>query len=141
MFKRSIPSEPQVRPGQLLNLGQEVSHEATRISIWNGLMSIALVTTKAAPPALCDYCRPGFVDAPGASSSPSATLHPVCTIALISEDKVLGSAYYDTVSILSSKNPCSDFFGGPDSVVIFSELVSKIRKDSLAVGMEFACQD
>lgn len=100
------------------------------------LMSIALVTTKAAPPALCDYCRPGFVDGarsivePISNASPPSAPSP-----LISEDKVLGSAYYDTVSILSSKNPCSDFFGGPDSVVIFSELVSKIRKDSLAVGI------
>lgn len=101
------------------------------------LMSIALVTTKAAPPTvLGDYCIPGFVSdtrsivEPTASASPPSAPSP-----LISQDKALGSAYYDTVSILSSKNPCSDFFGGSDSVEIFNELVSKIRKDALSVGV------
>jgi hypothetical protein len=54
---------------------------------------------------------------------------------LISQDKILGSAYYDTLSILSSNNPCSDFFGGPASADIFNELVSKIRKDTLPVDI------
>lgn len=31
---------------------------------------------------------------------------------LITEDKILGSAYYDTLSILSTPNECSDFLVG-----------------------------
>lgn len=101
------------------------------------LMSIALVTTIAgAPTVLSDHCRPDFADdarsiveAKTSGSSPSAPSP------LISRDKVIGSAYYDTVSILRSNSPCSDFFGGPASVGIFDELVSKIRKDSLSVGI------
>jgi hypothetical protein len=54
---------------------------------------------------------------------------------LISEDKVLGSAYYDTLNILQSENRCSDFFGGTTAAGIFNELVSKIRKDSLSVDI------
>ena len=101
------------------------------------LMSIALVTTiAAAPTVLGDDCRPDFPDdvrsvvEARTSESPPSAPSP-----LISQDKVLGSAYYDTVSILSSNNPCSDFFGGPASVDIFNELVSKIRKDVLSVGI------
>ena len=49
---------------------------------------------------------------------------------LIDDDRVLGSAYYDTLSILSTPNECSDFFGGPSaSVEIFNSLVGKVRKD------------
>jgi len=32
---------------------------------------------------------------------------------LIAEDKVIRSAYYDTLSILSNNNKCSELFGGP----------------------------
>lgn len=101
------------------------------------LMSIALVTTKAGvPTVLGDDWRSDFADEvrtvvePKTNTSPSAPPSP-----LISQDKVLGSAYYDTVSILRSNNPCSDFFGGPASVGVFNELVSKIRKDALPVGI------
>jgi hypothetical protein len=106
------------------------------------LMSIALVTTKAgAPTVLCDYCAPNSPDeirsivAPKPIEAPVAA--PSAPSPLISQDKILGAAYYDTVSILRSNNSCSNFFGGPDSVSIFNELVSKIRKDSLPadIGM------
>ena len=44
------------------------------------------------------------------------------------EDKVLASAYLDTLSILSTTNGCSAFFGGPKaSVDIFTQLMSRIR--------------
>ena len=102
------------------------------------LMSIALVTTRAgAPTVMGDDCRPDFTD--DIRSSVEARVSepppPLAPSPLISQDKVLGSAYYDTVSILSSKNACSDFFGGPDSVEIFNELVSKIQKAVLSVGI------
>ncbi len=107
------------------------------------LMSIAFVTTIAgAPTVLGDYCRPDYagynrssVEAKTSESPPLAPSSPAVLSPLIVEDKVLGSAYYDTVSILGSNNPCSDFFGGPASVEVFNELVSKIRKDTLSVGI------
>jgi hypothetical protein len=49
---------------------------------------------------------------------------------LIAEDKILGSAYYDTLSILSTPNECSEFFGGASlSVEVFNSLISKVRKE------------
>ena len=59
---------------------------------------------------------------------------------LITDDKILGSAYYDTLSILSTPNECSDFFGGPSaSVEIFNGLIGKVRKTyiqpSIAIRM------
>ena len=101
------------------------------------LMSIALVTTRAsAPTILGDDCRPDFADdARSVVEAKTTASPPSAPSGLISEDKALGSTYYDIVSILRSNNPCSDFFGGPDSVDIFKELVSKIRKEVLSVGI------
>jgi hypothetical protein len=101
------------------------------------LMSIALITTIAgAPTVVGDHCRPDFADDTRRSvEAKTSESPPAAPSPLISQDKVLGSAYYDTVSILGSNNPCSDFFGGPASVEIFNELVSKIRKDALAAGI------
>jgi hypothetical protein len=138
MFKRSIPSEPQSDPGQLLHFGQEVFPMRLRDFLFGtALMSIALVTTKASAPTVPgEECRPSLADDPrtiveAKTSAPS----PSVPSPLIAQDKVLGSAYYDTLSILNSNNPCSDFFGGPDVVEIFNELVSRIRKDVFAVGV------
>ena len=48
---------------------------------------------------------------------------------LITEDKVLGAAYYDTLNILKTSNECSEFFGGASaSVDIFNDLIAKVRK-------------
>jgi hypothetical protein len=53
---------------------------------------------------------------------------PTVPSPLITEDKILGSAYYDTLSILSTANECSDFFGGSTaSVDIFNGLIGKVR--------------
>ena len=60
----------------------------------------------------------------------AAAITPPVPSPLINEDKILGAAYYDTLSILSSPNECSDFFGGPSaSVEIFNGLIGKVRKD------------
>ena len=49
---------------------------------------------------------------------------------LISKDKLLASAYFKTLSILSRNNVCSDFFGGPATAVdVFTQLISKVRKN------------
>jgi hypothetical protein len=52
---------------------------------------------------------------------------------MIANDKVLESVYYNTLSILSTNNRCSDFFGGPAaSMEVFSRLMGTVRKDSLS---------
>jgi hypothetical protein len=101
------------------------------------LMSIALITTRASAPTVWgDECRPDFADDALSSVEARTSVPPPSTPSeLISQDKVLGSAYYDTLSILSSNNPCSDFFGGPASVDIFNQLVSRIRKEVFSVGI------
>jgi hypothetical protein len=60
---------------------------------------------------------------------------------LITEDKILGTAYYDTLSILSTRNECSDFFGGASaSVEIFNGLIGKVRKQyfSSSIGIRMS---
>jgi hypothetical protein len=101
------------------------------------LMSFAFVTTIAgAPTLLGDNCRSDFLDdARSIVEAKTSEPSPSAPSPLISRDKVLGSAYYDTVSILRSNNPCSYFFGGPASVDILNELVSRIRKDALSVDI------
>ena len=60
---------------------------------------------------------------------------------LINEDRVLGAAYYDTLSILSTPNECSDFFGGPSaSVESFNGLIGRVQKAyfNSSVGIRMA---
>jgi hypothetical protein len=59
---------------------------------------------------------------------------------LIGEDKILETAYYDTLSILSTPNECSDFFGGISAVESFNGLIGKVRKDyfSSAIGIRMS---
>lgn len=60
---------------------------------------------------------------------------------LIEEDKILGEAYYNTLSILSTPNECSDFFGGSSaSVEIFNSLIGKVRKGyfSSSIGIRMS---
>ena len=66
-----------------------------------------------------------------------AALPPVPS-PLIEADKVLASAYFDTMGILSTNNECSRFFGGPAVAVdAFSRLAGRVRKDHTApeIGM------
>lgn len=106
------------------------------------LMTVLLTTSNAAPSRV-------FNDAPGydfgdhgpdlAEPTTSVVL-PSAPSPLVSEDRVLGSAYYDTLSILSSTNQCTDFFGGPAAAVdVFNELISKVEKghfsESIAMRM------
>ena len=52
---------------------------------------------------------------------------------MIAKDKVLESVYYNTLSILSTSNRCSDFFGGPAAAVeVFNQLMGQVRKDALS---------
>jgi hypothetical protein len=66
---------------------------------------------------------------------------PVEASPLISRDKTLGAAYLNTLSILSTTNGCSLFFGGPAaSVEVFKQLVRKVRKDYFptAIGIQMS---
>lgn len=100
------------------------------------LMSLSLITSMASslPPALIgrtefedDLCK---VREP--VSEPPRSALPVPP-ELISKDEVLESVYYNTLSILSTSNRCSDFFGGPAaSVEVFRLLMNQVRKDSLS---------
>ena len=67
-------------------------------------------------------------------------INPSIPSPLIAEDKILGTAYYDTLSILSTPNECSDFFGGISAVESFNGLISKVRKDyfSSAIGIRMS---
>ena len=103
-------------------------------------MSTALVSAKALPPVL----DPAWTEPGGGISLPAAPAAmplPAAPSPLIAEDKVLGSAYYDTLSILSEDNACSDFFGGSKvSVDVFNNLIGNVRKDhfSTSVGMRMS---
>ena len=60
---------------------------------------------------------------------------------LILMDKALGSAYFSTLSILSSNNACSAFFGGPAaSVEVFSQLLERVQKDHFprSIGIQMS---
>jgi len=49
---------------------------------------------------------------------------------LLTEDKILGEAYNDTLKILNTPNQCSEFFEGASaSVDIFNELIANVRKE------------
>jgi hypothetical protein len=67
-------------------------------------------------------------------------VNPSIPSPLISEDKILETAYYDTLSILSTPNECSNFFGGVSAVDSFNALISKVRKDyfSAAIGIRMS---
>jgi hypothetical protein len=92
-------------------------------------MSIALVSAKGMVPPVRD----------DEVAEPDTSMPlPVEPSPLIARDKVLGSAYYDTLSILSTNNACSDFFGGSAaSVDVFNRFIGKVRKDYFSpfIGM------
>jgi hypothetical protein len=100
------------------------------------LMSMALVTLTARPAnTLSNERSDGSAGTSerGAAISIAAPPSP-----LIAKDKILGSAYYDTLSILNSSNQCSDFFGGSAGAVeVFKGYMSNVRRDHVTekVGM------
>jgi hypothetical protein len=102
------------------------------------LMSFALLIAKASPPPLFrDEISDDFVSENEGVTEPSTSVSlPVAPSPLIAKDKVLRAAYYDTLSILSTNNLCSDFFGGPAlSIEAFNQLVGRLRKDYLPVSI------
>jgi hypothetical protein len=60
---------------------------------------------------------------------------------LVSKDKVLGSAYFNTLRILSRENSCSAFFGGSVAAIdVFRQMIAHVRKDHQAatIGMSMS---
>lgn len=96
------------------------------------LISLTVITSLAntLPPALMNRteCEPD----PLRIGEPARSALPIPP-EIISQDEVLESVYYNTLSILSTSNRCSDFFGGPTaSVPVFNQLMGLVRKDSLS---------
>jgi len=99
--------------------------------IATGLVSLTITTAQAGPvlgprdEVATDPVNGKNVTAKANASEPL----PAMPSPLIAEDKVLASAYYDTMSILSTVNRCSEFFGGAESAVdAFGELMGKVKK-------------
>lgn len=107
------------------------------------LVSLALSTARAvAPTDPKDAARPDAAIDSSFTANGNVRV-PLATVRtrLIAEDKVMASAYYDTLSILSTFNRCSDFFGGPAAAVdIFNRMIGQVEKDyfSAAIGMEMS---
>jgi hypothetical protein len=60
---------------------------------------------------------------------------------LVSKDKVLGSAYFNTLRVLSRENSCSAFFGGSGAAIdVFQRMIARVRKDYQAatIGMSMS---
>jgi len=100
------------------------------------LLTIALVSAKANPAAVSkNASRDEQVPVSEVDIETDAEVSPIEMLSvepspLISKDKALGAAYFNTLSILSSNNTCSAFFGGPPaSVEVFKQLIGKVRKD------------
>ena len=94
------------------------------------LASVALATANAFYPR-SENCGAGNSD----DRSPVLSL-PAAPSSLIAKDKVLRSAYYDTLTILNTSNTCSDFFGGPDVAAdVFNKLMALVGKDYYVAGV------
>jgi hypothetical protein len=88
------------------------------------------LTTAKAQPLLHDGVPQDVGNESTSAGESTAPALPPAPSTLIAQDKVLASAYYDTVGILNTPNACSDFFGGPDaSVAVFNQLLSNMQKD------------
>ncbi len=107
------------------------------------LMSIALVTTKASAPAvLGNECKPDFAaDARSVVEARTSVPTPSAPSPLISRDKVFGSAYYDTLSILRSNNPCSVFLVGPLQSTFLTNSSAGSGRTLSQWASPCACQD
>lgn len=118
-------------------------------------MSLALVTVAAAPmPDNSCVAGIGSQVWPWATgeSKPTTDAHasvpakpvmpvPLLPSPIIIKDRIVGSAYFDALSILMAGNSCSDFFGGSSvSLEVFNSLMSRVRRDHypVAIGMRMS---
>jgi len=113
------------------------------------LMTIAIVSVEANPPAISsDASRDEEMRSSEVANHSDrqsevnlSELLSGVPSPLVIKDKVLGSAYFNTLSILSRNNACSDFFGGPTaSVDVFKQLIGRVQKyyDTTAIGIRMS---
>lgn len=111
------------------------------------LLTIALVSAKVNPAAVSKSASPdeqmpaSEVDIKTDAEVSPAEMLSVEPSPLISKDRTLATAYFNTLSILSTTNGCSVFFGGPAaSVEVFKQLIGKMQKDYLTtpVGIQMS---
>lgn len=111
------------------------------------LLTFALISAKATPAA-------DLKAAPRAEQTPALVVNgnteaEVASIEspsrepspLISKDRALGTAYFNTLRILSTINGCSLFFGGPAaSMDVFKQLFGKVQKEyfNTPVGIQMS---
>ena len=100
------------------------------------LLTITLISVKGKPTSVRkDASRDKPVPASEVDSKGDAELAPAEINTLdaspaVSKDKALLSAYLNTVSILSTNNSCSLFFGGSAAAVdVFKHLIGTVQKD------------
>jgi hypothetical protein len=70
------------------------------------------------------------------SVNAQSALHFITVTTIISEDRIVGSAYYDALTILRARNSCSDFFGGSSvSLEVFKGFGRRLRRDHYPVSV------
>jgi hypothetical protein len=102
------------------------------------LVTVNVMSVSAAPPFT--EIDPESSD-PWSAASASSEAAPRLPSPLLAQDKVLSEAYRNALSILSSENSCSAFFGGATgAVVVFNRLMSQVRKDYFghSIGMRMS---
>jgi hypothetical protein len=109
--------------------------------IGTALMTLATLNTNAAlPPVLSGDVGPDLWEETS-NASASTVAAPALPSSLMTEDSLLRAAYLDALSILSTSNRCSDFFGGTHGTAdIFNKFMGQVRKGYFpaAVGMKMS---
>lgn len=93
------------------------------------LMTLVLTTYQGnAAPVFMPEIDPEFPEGRQSAGATSIAM-PLAPSTIISKDKVLESAYYDTLTILTSNNTCSEFFGGQQTAVdVFVSFMKAVQK-------------
>jgi len=100
------------------------------------LVAFAMISANGNPLSVSsDAFRDEQMPASEVDSRNDAEVRPIETLPVesspsVSNDKALISAYLNTLSILSTNNACSLFFGGSaGSVDVFKHLIGKVQKE------------
>jgi hypothetical protein len=100
-------------------------------------MSLALLSARALPAMMIDFSNTD--PSPKSATPPEAKrVKPKPLPSTLKSDRILSKAYYDTIGVLNTPGPCSDFFGGSGTAMqVLDELVSHVKRDYVApsVGM------
>jgi len=83
---------------------------------------------------MLSFIGTGAVSSVNAQSAP----HFIRVTTIISEDRIVGSAYNDALTILKARNSCSDFFGGSSVALEFSK-ASSDGYEEITTRYQLAC--